>query len=94
MQKVMADLGEGGTQTESLEDRLHRMSDLLQRLGLNADDRQQGFRVFAHTTFGRGWTERAKDVDAMNERLTQALTDPAKLDGEISTATQAVLFSD
>jgi hypothetical protein len=94
MQKVMADLGENGTQPESLEDKLHRMSDLLHRLGLNAEGRQQGFRIFAHTTYGRGWTERAKDVDGMNERLTQALTDPAKLNGEINAATQAVLFSD
>jgi hypothetical protein len=73
MQKVMADLGDSGTGTEpeSLEEKLHRMSDLLQRLGLNAED-----------------------IDGMNERLTQALTDPAKLNDEINGATQAVLFGD
>jgi len=94
MQQVMADLAATGTQPESLDEKLHRMSDLLQRLGLNAEDRQHGFRVFAHTTYGRGWTDRAKDVDGMNERLTQALTDPGKLNGEISAATQAALFGD
>ncbi|MFC0402973.1 hypothetical protein [Paraburkholderia rhizosphaerae] len=94
MERVMADLADGGTRPESLDEKRHRMSDLLQRLGLNAEDRQQGFRVYAHSTYGRGWAERAKDVDSMNERLKQALTDPAKLDGEINAATQAVLFSD
>ncbi|MDQ7980299.1 hypothetical protein QYH69_23965 [Paraburkholderia sp. SARCC-3016] len=96
MQKVMADLVDSGTgtQPESHDAKLHRMSDLLQRLGLNAEDRQQGFRVFAHTTYGRGWTDRARDVDGMNERLTQGLSDPAKLNDEINAATQAVLFGD
>src|SRR5262249_20360386 len=94
MQKVMADIADGGSQPESLEEKRHRMSDLLQRLGLNAEDRQQGFRVYAHSTYGRGWIDRTKDVDSMNERLKQALTDPAKLNGEINAATQAVLFGD
>ncbi|TDN59011.1 hypothetical protein [Paraburkholderia sp. BL10I2N1] len=87
MQQVMAD-----TQEESLEDKRHRMSDLLQRLGLSVEARQQDFRVFGHVTYGRGWAERAQDVDRMNARLTQALTDPAALDREIKGATQSVLF--
>jgi hypothetical protein len=59
------------------------MSDLLQRLALSASDRQDAFRIYAHTTFGRGWAERAADVDRMNERLIRALTDPAAFDREV-----------
>jgi hypothetical protein len=68
------------------------MSDLLQRLGLSVETRKQDFRVYAHVTFGRGWTERPADVDRMNERLAGALTDRAPLDREIASAGQSVLF--
>jgi hypothetical protein len=71
---------------ESMSDKRDRMSDLLQRLGLSANDRKQAFRVYAHTTYGRGWAEREADVDSMNERLARALTDPATLDREIEAA--------
>ena len=74
--------GEGDA-PESLSEKRERMSDLLQRLGLSADDRRQDFRIYAHTTFGRGWSERTADVDRMNERLIKALADPAELDREI-----------
>lgn len=72
-----------GEAPESLSDKRERMSDLLQRLGLSADDRKQDFRIYAHTTFGRGWSERTADVDRMNERLIKALADPVALDREI-----------
>jgi hypothetical protein len=82
----------GNAVDEPLEDKLHRMSDLLQRLGLSVETRKQDFRVYAHVTFGRGWTERPADVDRMNERLAGALTDRAPLDREIASAGQSVLF--
>ncbi|MFL9936481.1 hypothetical protein P0D88_47595 [Paraburkholderia sp. RL18-103-BIB-C] len=75
---------------ETLEVKRDRMSDLLQRLGLSAEDRKRDFRIYAHVTYGRGWVDRAQDVDSMNERLTQALTDRTALDREIREATQAV----
>ncbi|CAN7803529.1 hypothetical protein LJR022_010151 [Paraburkholderia hospita] len=81
------DSGEGEA-PESLSDKRERMSDLLQRLGLSADNRQQDFRIYAHAMFGRGWAERVADVDRMNERLVKALTDPAELDREIDAARQ------
>ncbi|MGF6768601.1 hypothetical protein P3T18_001071 [Paraburkholderia sp. GAS199] len=77
-----------GDGPESLSDKRDRMSDLLQRLGLSADSRKQAFRVYAHTTYGRGWTDRVADVDQMNERLARALTDPAAFDREIDDARQ------
>jgi hypothetical protein len=97
---LRAVIADPGTQTEvtgnavdePLEDKLHRMSDLLQRLGLSVETRKQDFRVYAHVTFGRGWTERPADVDRMNERLAGALTDRAPLDREIASAGQSVLF--
>lgn len=73
---------------ETLEDKRDRMSDLLQRLGLSADDRKQDFRIYAHTKYGRGWTDREQDVDQMNERLTQALTNREAFDREIVAARQ------
>lgn len=82
----------GNAVDEPLEDKRHRMSDLLQRLGLNAETRKQDFRVYAHVTFGRGWAERPADVDRMNERLAAALTDRSPLDREIALAGQSVLF--
>jgi hypothetical protein len=82
----------GNAVDEPLEDKLHRMSDLSQRLGLSVETRKQDFRVYAHVTFGRGWTERPADVDRMNERLAGALTDRAPLDREIASAGQSVLF--
>ncbi|MEM5440394.1 hypothetical protein [Paraburkholderia diazotrophica] len=75
-----------GEAPESLSDKRERMSDLLQRLGLSAEDRKQDFRIYAHSVFGRGWSERMADVDRMNERLIKALTDPAELDREIDAA--------
>ncbi|WGS55056.1 hypothetical protein LFL96_36890 (plasmid) [Paraburkholderia sp. D15] len=77
---------------ESLEDKLHRLSDLLQRLGLSVDDRKHDFRVYAHARFGRGWTDRPQDVDAMNGRLEDALKDRAALDREIVDARQQSLL--
>jgi hypothetical protein len=81
-----------GAGIESLPDKRDRMTDLLQRLGLSAENRQQDFKVFAHFTYGRGWTERSQDVDGMNDRLTQALADRATLDREIEAAKESVLF--
>lgn len=77
---------------ESHEDKLHRMQDLLQRLGLSAENRKQDFRIYAHATFGRGWIDRTQDVDQMNEHLTKALTDRAPLDQEIENAKMAALY--
>jgi len=71
---------------ETLEDKRNRMSDLLNRLGLSHLDRQPDFRRFAHVRYGRGWTERAADVDQMNARLAAALDDRAALDDEIKQA--------
>jgi hypothetical protein len=71
---------------ETLEDKRHRMSDLLHRLRLSQPERQNGFRKYAHQTYGRGWIERIADVDAMNARLKAALDDPATLDVEIQDA--------
>jgi hypothetical protein len=63
---------------ETLDDKRHRMSDLLHRLGLSQPERQNGFRKYAHQTYGRGWIERIADVDAMNARLKNALDDPRR----------------
>ncbi|MDR5826095.1 hypothetical protein [Caballeronia sp. LZ043] len=71
---------------ETLDDKRHRMSDLLHRLGLSQPGRQRGFRMYAHHMYGRGWIERVADVDAMNARLTIALGEPASLDVEIQDA--------
>ncbi|BFG80872.1 hypothetical protein PTKU46_89060 [Paraburkholderia terrae] len=87
LQHVLSSQGaESGEVPESLSDKRERMSDLLQRLGLSASERQDAFRIYAHTTFGRGWAERAADVDRMNERLIRALTDPATFDREVEAA--------
>lgn len=93
LQHVLAAQPATAGPTETLADKRDRMSDLLQRLGLSAEDRKQDFRIYAHTKFGRGWTDREKDVDQMNERLTRALTDFAELNREIEAATLAVLFN-
>jgi hypothetical protein len=81
-----ADGGGEPEEGESLEDKRHRMSDLLNRLGLSQPDRQLDFRKFAHLKLGRGWAERPADVDQMNARLTAALDDRAALDDEIMQA--------
>jgi hypothetical protein len=77
---------EGPDPSESLKDKRDRMTDLLNRLGLSQQDRQQDFRRFAHVKFGRGWAERPADLDQMNARLTSALDDRAALDDEIKQA--------
>ncbi|MFL9995313.1 hypothetical protein PQR34_32050 [Paraburkholderia sediminicola] len=83
---------DGNADTESIEEKRDRMSDLLKRLGLGAEDRKHDFKVFAHARFGRGWVERAQDLDAMNSRLEQALTAPALLAQEIAEARQQSLL--
>ncbi|OLL27625.1 hypothetical protein BTH42_31830 [Burkholderia sp. SRS-W-2-2016] len=85
-------VGSAGDVVETLADKLDRMSDLLKRLGLSAQSRKDDFRVFAHTTYGRGWVERSPDVDSMNERLEKALTDRAALDREIAATRQPKFF--
>lgn len=86
--------GEGGTNqpdpNEPLEDKRHRMSDLLHRLSLSNPERQQDFRKYAHVTYGRGWAERPADVDQMNARLTAALTDPVAFNDEMKQANSFV----
>ncbi|CAD6556658.1 hypothetical protein LMG28727_06163 [Paraburkholderia kirstenboschensis] len=88
LQHVLAAQPATAGSMETLADKRDRMSDLLQRLGLSAEDRKQDFRIYAHTRFGRGWTEREQDVDQMNERLVQALTDREAFDREIGAARQ------
>jgi Recombination directionality factor-like len=80
--------GQSGSdgRVETLGDKRDRMSDLLQRLGLSTEDRKQAFRIYAHTTYGRGWADREQDVNQMNERLAEALTDRAAFDREIDAA--------
>jgi hypothetical protein len=77
---------------ESLADKLDRMSDLLKRLGLSEENRKKDFRIFAHTTYGRGWVDRPHDVDSMNERLAKALTDRTALDRDIAATRQTTFF--
>ncbi|WP_028215108.1 hypothetical protein [Paraburkholderia mimosarum] len=77
------DLTGGETEPETLADKRDRMADLLARLGLNAENRQTDFRIFAQTRFGRGWSQRLDDVDSMNVRLAAALEDPDALHREI-----------
>jgi hypothetical protein len=77
---------------ETLEEKRGRMSDLLCRLGLNAEDRQKDFRVFGHATYGRGWAQRPADVDGMNARLEAALEKRDALDREIGIAVRAATF--
>ena len=84
--------GATGGGAELLADKRNRMSDLLQRLGLSVESRQQDFRIYAHATYGRGWAEREQDVDRMNERLERALTDREAFDREIEAARQGALF--
>jgi hypothetical protein len=89
LEHVMDRAGEdprGNAGSESIEEKRDRMSDLLKRLGLSAENRKHDFKVFAHARFGRGWVDRAQDVDAMNERLKKALSDRATLDREIADA--------
>jgi len=88
LQNVLAAQPATAGSTETLADKRDRLSDLLQRLGLSAEDRKQDFRIYAHTKFGRGWIDREQDVDQMNERLVQALTDREAFDREIGAARQ------
>lgn len=76
---------------ETLEDKRERMSDLLSRLGLNAEDRQRDFRVFGHAAYGRGWAQRPVDVDSMSARLAAALENRGELDREIGIAVRAAM---
>jgi len=77
---------------EPLDDKRHRMSDLLQRLGLSQTERQEDFRILGQVKYGRGWTNRPEDVDGMNRLLVLALADPTDLEAEIARAVQALSF--
>ncbi|HDR9157560.1 TPA: hypothetical protein QDB05_004086 [Burkholderia vietnamiensis] len=74
---------------ESLEEKRHRLQDLLQRLRLGADDRREHFRIYGRVKFGRGWTERPASIDAMIARLVVAIDAPEQLDREIVEAVEA-----
>ncbi len=76
---------------ETLEEKRHRMSDLLTRLGLNAEARQKHFRVFAHSLYGRGWAQRPEHVDAMNARLATALDDRSRRHSRCASASRRVV---
>lgn len=74
---------------ESMEEKRHRMQDLLQRLRFVEEEQRKAFRIYGHFRFGRGWTERPVDVDKMIARLTTALEDPAALQSEIGAAVES-----
>jgi hypothetical protein len=77
--------GERGTSAaESVEDKRERISDLLKRLGVTTEERQKQFSLFASTLFSKGWSQRASDLDSMNERLVSALLDPERFLHEVS----------
>jgi hypothetical protein len=69
---------------ESVEDKRERMSDLLKRLGVTTEERQTQFSLFASTLFPKGWSQRADNLDSMNERLVSALLDPERFIQEVS----------
>lgn len=75
---------------ETIEDKRQRMSDLLHRLGLNAEVRQLAFKAFGYVRFGNGWPTRSNDLDDMNARLIEGLDDPDALDRELEQALQEV----
>jgi Recombination directionality factor-like len=77
---------------ETVEDKLDRMSYLLQRLGLNQAARQEDFKILGHVKFGRGWTKRPADIDSMNRCLAAALLDQNELEAEIAKAVQMTSF--
>lgn len=87
---VLADGGEPGDgPPETMEEKRHRMQDLLQRLRFDDEERQRSFRIYSQLRFGRGWIERTADVDQMIARLTVALEDPNALDREIGEAVES-----
>lgn len=59
------------------EDRLHRLEDLIVRLGLAGERERQCLRVFAHVTFGKGWAKRPADVEQLIAEMSHALANPA-----------------
>jgi hypothetical protein len=77
---------------ETLEDKRDRMSDLLQRLGLSQQQRQQDFKILGQYKYGRGWTNKLDLIDAMNRFLASALADRTDLDTEIANAVQTSSF--
>jgi hypothetical protein len=77
---------------ETLDDKLGRMTYLLQRLGLNQTTRQEDFKILGHVKFGRGWTKRPIDVDSMNRCLAAALADQNGLEAEIAKAVETTSF--
>ncbi|MDN7805720.1 recombination directionality factor [Burkholderia gladioli] len=74
---------------ESMDEKRHRMQDLLQRLRFVEEDQRKAFRIYGHFRFGRGWVERPTDVDKMIARLTTALEDPTSLQSEIGAAVES-----
>jgi hypothetical protein len=77
---------------ETLEDKRDRMTDLLHRLGLNSEERQQDVRILGQFRYGRGWTNKLDQVDAMNRFLASALADRTELEAEIASAVQSTSF--
>lgn len=76
---------------ESLEDKVGRLGDLLARLGIKTKPIKDNFTVYARQIYGRQWTQRAADVDAMNQTLTLALESPAAFLESLNTAALDVL---
>lgn len=77
---------------ESLDDKRDRMSDLLQRLGLSQQERQQDFKILGQYKYGRGWSNKLDLIDAMNRFLASALADRTELEAEIANAVQISSF--
>ena len=77
---------------ETLEDKRDRMTDLLHRLGLNQPERQQDVRILGQYRYGRGWSTKLDQVDAMNRFLANALADRTELEAEIASAVQSTTF--
>ncbi|WP_175927330.1 hypothetical protein [Burkholderia cepacia] len=74
---------------ETMEEKRHRMQDLLQRLRFVEEEERKSFRIYGHSRFGRGWTERPADLDKMIARLQTGLMNPQALDREIGEAVES-----
>ncbi|AOY97759.1 hypothetical protein BKK79_38240 (plasmid) [Cupriavidus sp. USMAA2-4] len=72
-----------GYASDDPEDRLHRLEDLIVRLGLAGERERHCLRVFAHVTFGKGWAKRPADVEQLIAEMSHALANPAAFSEQV-----------
>lgn len=70
-----------------------RFESLIVALGMQEKDTREQLRVYAHSKFGKGWTKREQDMQALIDEMSVALVSPPVFREKVKAEFEASHFS-